>query len=251
MTASATTKPAPARRSALDRPTAMRLAATENDRFLALLHQLRSGDWHMQTDCASWDVRALVGHVVGMTEMSASLAEQIKQLRAASKADGEFIDALTALQVAKHASDSTEQLVERYATVAPKAVTGRRRTPGFVRGRTMPIPQSVGSAKEDWTLGFLVDVILTRDTWMHRIDVARAAGLELELSAEHDGVIVADVVKEWAARHGGSCTVQLDGPAGGHWEFGGGGTAVVQDAVDFCRNLSGRGEPSLATAVPF
>ncbi len=251
MTAAITTNPAPARRSALDRPTAMRLAAIENDRFLAQVRQVRPGDWHKQTDCADWDVRSLIGHVVGMTEMSASLAEQIKQMRAASKADGEFIDALTALQVAKHAGDSPEQLIARYATVAPKAVTGRRRTPGFVRGRRMPIPQPVGSAKETWTLGFLIDVILTRDTWMHRIDVARAAGLELELSAEHDGVIVADVVKEWAARHGLPCTVQLDGPAGGHWEFGGGGTTVAHDAVDFCRNLSGRGEPSFATAVPF
>lgn len=229
----------------------MRLAATENERFLAQLRRLSPEDWQKPTECPGWDVRTLVGHVVGMAEMSASLGEQIKQLRAASKADGEFIDALTALQVAKHSQDSTEQLVARYATIGPKAVTGRRRTPSFVRSRTMPIAQTVGSATESWTLGFLVDVILTRDTWMHRIDVARAVGLDLELSADHDGVIVADVVTEWAARHGQPCTVQLDGPAGGQWELGRGGADIVNDAIDFCRGLSGRGAPALAAAVPF
>src|SRR5664279_2862692 len=77
---------------------------------------------------------------------------------------GEFIDALKALQVAKHVGDSTEQLVARFAAVAPKAAKGRGRTPGFVRGRTMPMLQPVGSSKEAWTFGYLVDVVLTRDT---------------------------------------------------------------------------------------
>ena len=186
-----------------------------------------------------------------MTEMSASLVEQVKQMRAAGKAGGEFIDALTALQVAKHADDSTAQLVERYAVVGPKAAKGRKRTPGFVRGRAMPMTQPVGSAREAWSFGYLVDVILTRDTWMHRVDVARAAGLDLELSSGHDGVLVADIVNEWAGRHGQPCTVTLTGPAGGRWTFGSGGVEVSEDAVEFCRGLSGRGEPALGAAVPF
>ena len=251
MTTKATTSTVPARRSALERVTAMRLAATEYDRFLTQLRRLRPGDWTKPTDCAGWDIRALVSHVLGMTEMSASLPEQLKQMRAAGKAGGEFIDALTALQVAKHVGDSTEQLVTRFAVVGPKAAKARRRTPGFVRGRTMPMSQTVGSSTEAWTFGFLVDVILTRDTWMHRIDVARASGLDADLAAEHDGVLVADVVAEWAGRHGQPCTVQLSGPAGGRWAFGSGGTEVSQDAVEFCRGLSGRSEPALATPVPF
>ena len=251
MTTTARTSTAPARRSALGRTTAMGLAATEYDRFLAQLRRLQPGDWTKPTDCSGWDVHALVSHVVGMTEMSASLPEQLKQMRAAGKAGGEFIDALTALQVNKHVSDSTEQLVARYAVVGPKAAKGRRRTPGLVRGRTMPMPQTVGSSREAWTFGFLIDVILTRDTWMHRVDVARAAGLDVELTGEHDGVLVADVVTEWAGRHGQPCSVQLSGPAGGRWAFGSGQTEVSADAVDFCRGLSGRGEAALGTPVPF
>ncbi|MDQ6649350.1 MAG: maleylpyruvate isomerase family mycothiol-dependent enzyme [Actinomycetota bacterium] len=251
MTATTTTSTAPARRSALERATAMQLAADEYDRFLAQLRRLQPGDWAKPTECPGWDVRALVGHVVGMAEMAASLPEQLKQMRAAGKAGGEFIDALTALQVAKHAGDSTEQLVARFASIGPKAAKGRRRAPGFVRGRNMPMTQLVGSSREVWTLGFLVDVILTRDTWMHRIDVARATGLDLELSGEHDGVLVADVVAEWAGRHGRPCTVVLTGPAGGRWTFGAGGAEVSGNAVDFCRGLSGRGEAAFGTVVPF
>jgi len=45
-------------------------------------------------------------------------------------------------------------------------------------------------------------VILTRDPWMHRLDLAPATDMPLHLTADHDGVIVADVVAEWADRHG-------------------------------------------------
>ena len=45
--------------------------------------------------------------------------------------------------------------------------------------------------EEAWTFGFLFETILTRDTWMHRIDSAEATGRSLELTADHDGVLVA------------------------------------------------------------
>jgi uncharacterized protein (TIGR03083 family) len=229
----------------------MRLAADENQRFLEQLHRLEPADWARPTDCAAWDVRSLVAHVVGMAEMAASLPEQLRQTRAAGRAGGVFIDALTALQVAKHASDTPAQLVARYAVIGPKAAKARRRTPGFVRNRPVPQPQSVGGVEERWTIGFLVDVILTRDTWMHRIDIARATERAPKLTAEHDGVLIADVVVEWAQRHGRPCALTLTGPAGGTWQLGAGGTPLTADAVDFARGLSGRGAPALGTEVPF
>jgi hypothetical protein len=75
----------------------------------------------------------------------------------------------------------------------------------------------------------------------------------MHLTADHDGALVADVVTEWAGRHGQPCSVRLTGPAGGTWTFGAGGSEVEMDAVDFCRTLSGRGSASglLETAVPF
>jgi uncharacterized protein (TIGR03083 family) len=240
-----------ARRPALERGVAMRLAADEYGRFLDQLRALSATDWRAPTDCTGWDVRALVAHVVGMTEFSATIPEQLRQLLAARRAGGVFIDALTALQVAKHSAASPQELVDRYAVIGPKAAKGRRRTPALIRTQTMPVPQAVGGVEEKWKLGFLIDVIFTRDTWMHRIDIARATGRPLALSAEHDGVLVADVVQEWAQRHGQPCTLTLTGPAGGSWTFGGGGQALTYDAVEFCRGLSGRGAPALGAEVPF
>jgi hypothetical protein len=106
---------------------------------------------------------------------------------------------------------------------------------------------------EKWTLGYLVDIIYLRDAWMHRVDTARATGGDLVLTAEHDGRIIADVVAEWARRHGQPFTLELTGVAGGAFTAGGGGEAFVIDAVEFCSLLAGRGEATglLATIVPF
>lgn len=242
------------RRSVLDRQTAMRLAATEYDRYLAMLRRLPSEAWAMPTCNTGWDVTAMVRHTVGMTHLSASMVEQLTQLRLASKRPGPQIDALTAVQVERNAHRSPEQLIERLAEIAPKAVRGRRRTPAFIRSRTTPGPQPVAPGQtERWTFGYLTDTILTRDPWTHRGDLADATGVELELTADHDGVIVADVVQDWASRHAAPYELVLTGPAGGTWSRGSGGERIERDAIEFCRILSGRGAGSglLSVRVPF
>jgi len=243
------------RRPVLDRDVAMRLAATEYERFAAQLRTLSPEDWNRPTACSEWDVRAMVAHVIGMAEMSASPVEAVKQMKAARKTDGMVINALTDLQMRKHVHRSPADLVTLAETVGPKAAKGRRRTPGFVRGRTMPEQpiEPTGQITERWTLGYLVDVILTRDTWMHRSDIALAVGRDMQLTADHDAVLVADVAAEWAQRHGQPCSLTLTGPAGGTWTWGAGGPSYELDAVEFCRILSGRGtgEGLIATPVPF
>jgi uncharacterized protein (TIGR03083 family) len=247
------------RRSALDRPTAMRLAADEYARFTDQVRGLGPSDWTAQTACPEWDVRAMTAHVLGMAEFAASVPERVRQGRAASKAGGLFIDALTALQVRKHVHRAPADLVARLAEVGPRAAVGRRRTPWPVRQLPMP-RQPVdpgGGLFETWSLGYLVDVILTRDTWMHRSDIAEATGRPMALTAAHDGVLVADVAAEWAARHGRPVALTLTGPAGGSWLFNATQPGIAEplelDAVEFCRALSGRGrQPGLlATLVPF
>ena len=246
----ATTSP---RAPALERRVAMRLAATEYGRVVELLRTLAPADWSTPTECPGWDVRAIAGHLLGMAEMAASIREGKRQQKVAGTRGGLFIDALTALQVEEHADLSTGELLARFAGVGPKAARGRRRTPGLVRRHTMPLPQQVGGIEDMWTLGYLVDVILTRDPWMHRSDITRATGAELVLTADHDAVVVDDVVREWAGRHGQPCTVRLSGPAGGAWTFGDDGPVIAHDAIEFCRIISGRGaaEGLLCTQVPF
>jgi hypothetical protein len=113
-----------------------------------------------------------------------------------------------------------------------------------------------GPVHETWKLGYLIDTIYLRDLWMHRVDTAHALDRPLELSADHDGRIVADVVAEWARRHHKPFTLELTGLAGGTY-INAPDTHDAEhssiDAVEFCRTLAGRAPASglLNTIVPF
>ncbi len=243
----------PPRQSRMDRSTAMRLAPAEYERVSALFDTLSPSQWAMPTNCPPWDVRQLAGHVLGMAEMAASMLEQRRQMGEATRRGGVFIDELCAVQVEKHATLTPDQLRAAWKKSAPRATRGRRRIPGFIRRRAMPQTQEVNGAEESWTVGYLTETILTRDPWMHRLDIAAATGVKPTLTPDHDGVLVDDVVREWAARHGKPVTLHLDGPAGGTWTFGSGGAVMHLDAVEFCRQISGRSAPSglTETQVPF
>lgn len=257
MTATAGTGSDGLRQSALDRRVAMRLAATEYQRMAKALAALEPGDWAIATECPGWDVRALGCHMVGMAAMAATPWETFRQQRKAAAdartAGTDELTALTALQVTERAAWTPADVVAGAHKVAPRAARGRRLTPAFVRRRPLAAPQDVGGRPEHWSLGYLIDVILTRDPWMHRMDLARATGRPPYLTSDHDGVIVADVVAEWASRHDAAYELELTGPAGGTWRRGAGGERIAMDAIDFCRVLSGRGQAPglLAVAVPF
>jgi uncharacterized protein (TIGR03083 family) len=241
------------RRSTLDRSVAMRLAAIEYQQYAEVLRGLSNADWDAKTDCPEWTVRDMAGHNLGMAEMSASVFEQRRQMKAASASGGLFIDALTGHQVRKHQALRASEVADNYAAVAPRAAKARRRTPGLIRRRSMPVPQKLNDVDETWTLGYLIDCILTRDVWMHRVDTTRATGTDMVLTPDHDGVLVNNVVNEWSVRHGRQFELTLTGPAGGTWRHGSGGPAYELDAVEFCRILSGRasGDGLLTTEVPF
>jgi hypothetical protein len=197
----------------------------------------------------------MAAHMLGMVEMAASIREGGRQRRAASVNGNIDIDRLTALQVTERSAWSGPAISDRFAARAAKAARGRRMTPGFIRRRTM-IGGVINGVEEPWTLGYLIDVILTRDPWMHRLDICDALELTPQLTADHDGVIVADVVSEWADRHGKDFSLHLTGPAGGSWTVGSGGPRIELDAVGFCRVISGRPGPAdfaelMSTEVPF
>jgi uncharacterized protein (TIGR03083 family) len=247
----------------IDRAEAPALAEAENRRMLDLMRTLRDDDWSKPTDCPAWDVRALAGHVLGGMEAFATFGQFVHQMRAGGKAagDGPFIDGMTAVQVRERADLTRAQLLERMADIGPRVARARGRVPGLFR--LMPMKQEVGGVEEKWKMGYLLDVILTRDTWMHRVDITRATGADLVLTAEHDGRILADIVAEWARRHGQPFTLHLEGPAGGTFTSRGGasgsgaeaavGELITIDAVEYCRILSGRstGAGLLTQEVPF
>jgi uncharacterized protein (TIGR03083 family) len=237
----------------LDHDEAMALASAEHQRMLELLRSLEADDWSQPTDCSLWDVRAMAGHVTGMTQAFTGFRELARQMRAGKRAagDGPMVDGLTAVQVREQAGLATSALLDRLAEVGPASVRFRSRFPRPLR--RLPMKEEVDGTPETWRLGYLLDTILTRDTWMHRMDVARATGRELVLTPEHDGRLLAGVVAEWARRHGRPFTLRVSGPAGGTFVQGTGGDDIAIDAVELCRTLSGRAEGAglLAQQVPF
>lgn len=237
----------------LQRPESKAMAAAETARMVDMLRSLDETDWARQTDCPAWDVRAIAAHVVGMTETFSSIRRFAADMRAGAKAAGHgpFIDGLTAVQVRDRADLRREELVERLADAGPRQAAWRASRRLM---RRIPLKQDLpDGSTETWKAGYLFDVILTRDTWMHRVDISRATGRELVLTADHDGRLIADVVAEWARRHGRPFTLHLEGPGGGTYASGSGGEELTIDAVEFCRTLSGRaaGTGLLAQQVPF
>lgn len=228
------------------------LAAAETMRFADALAALDEDDWARKTDCTLWTVRDLAGHVLGMTRTFTALPQFVSHMVAGTRAAGDRpqVDGMTEIQVKRNESLSTRDVVAQLRDLAPKNATWRAKRRLM---RKIPIKTEVGGATETWKLAFLVDTILTRDTWMHRVDVAQATGRPMELSAEHDGRLIADVVDEWARRHGQPFELTLTGPAGGTFNRGEGGEHITIDAVEFCRILSGRaeGDGLLTTEVPF
>ena len=237
---------------------AMSRQAHELECTLTALRSLDDAAWTAATDCPAWDIRAMYQHVLGACEAGASMRENVHQLRRArahrKHHGGPLEAALSAVQVRERVDLSPAQIVERLAAIAPKTVRGRARIPALVRNHAKLAID--GPVYETWNLGYLVDTIYLRDLWMHRADVARALSRPLELRADHDGRIVADVVAEWARRHGKPFVLDLKGPAGGSYAHDPDlpeAARVSLDAVEFCRTLAGRasGTGLLTTVVPF
>jgi uncharacterized protein (TIGR03083 family) len=222
---------------------AMRITAVEFDRMIAALRGLDAADWARQTDNSEWDVRAMVLHLLGAAEANGSLTENFGQLRRGKRlfkqiGGHHWVDGVNEIQIRDRADLTVDQIIERYAAAAPKAVRLRSRLPRPLR--VVPVAD-IGEPIGRINLGYLMDMVYTRDVWMHRADLARATGKPMTLTAEHDGRIVADLVAEWASAYGHSFVLELDGPAGGSFTAGTGGEQLRIDAVDFVRILSGRG----------
>lgn len=233
---------------------AMHLARVECERLLDVVDRLRTEEWARATDCPQWDVKAMVGHLTGMCKAQADAEERGRQIRlateSAARIGGRRLDAMTALQVQDHASLAPEELRLALRDAATRGLQARSATTAEQRAATYD-PQLPG--ERAWTFGYLYDIVHTRDPWIHRVDICRATGQLMVLTSEHDGRIVADVVAEWARRHGEPFRLTLGGEAGGCYRAGSGGPELELDAVEFCRVLSGRsaGTGLLATRVPF
>ncbi|MBL0204700.1 MAG: hypothetical protein IPQ14_10360 [Candidatus Microthrix sp.] len=64
----------------------------------------------------------------------------------------------------------------------------------------------------------------------------------MDLDANHDRRIIADVVAEWSSYFDEPFTLQADRPAGGHFTPGSGGESVRIDTLEFLVILAERAE---------
>ena len=217
------------------------LAEEEFKRFAKLVDSLSDQEWTLPTECTAWDVRKMALHVLGSGDAQASFPQFVHQLRRGMPLNKEidshhWVDGMNELQIRERAHLSNAELVGQLATVGPKAVKGRWRTPPPMRYLPIPFGPPIG-----WTtLKYLLDVGFTRDVWAHRIDICVATGRDMQLTADHDGRLTADIVAEWAAIHGQPFELILEGPAGGKYSQGTDGERVEIDAMEFIRVLSGR-----------
>jgi uncharacterized protein (TIGR03083 family) len=233
---------------AIDHDEAMRLAAAENARLLTQLRSLSAEQWAAPTDCTGWTVRDVVVHLVASAQAQANPVEFARQVLAGRRLTAEiggshWVDGLNEAQLRARAGWTPAELPDLWERSAAAALRARRRLPAPVRALPLlPIGTGLGVHIGWQPLAYLFDMGFTRDVWMHRMDIARAAGTPPELTAEHDGRVVADLVAEWARRHGEPFALTLTGPAGGRFTAGEDGDTRTVDAVEFARILSGRAE---------
>jgi uncharacterized protein (TIGR03083 family) len=239
------------------------VATAELEAELALLRTLDGQDWSRPTDCLGWNVHDLTAHLVGEYEDITRPWVLLRRLRQGHRRypHRSRLDAHNQQQIDELGHQSGDELIAALAQLAPKAIPARRRLPGPLR--RLPVarlfPEEARRMPEAG-LGYLLDVIMVRDAWMHRVDLARATGRPLALG-EHDREVVRQVVRDvgrcW---DGPSVLLELTGPAGGRWRLGNGRPAatVRADAVGYLRTVSGRddhpaleadGDPAAAAAV--
>ena len=228
-------------------PDADRLARAAYAAFISDLATLSAEDWHRPTDCNPWTVRDMVAHLVGAARGHASLTTFTRQYLWGKRHRGAFggssLDAMNQGQIDGLRRHSSEDLAQLLANLAPAAVAGRARRARLLGWISINL-EAAGSwypgMPTKTTMAELCSVVLTRDVWAHRLDLARAIGTNPPLDPNVDRVIIADIVSDWATRHHQPFSLILTGAAGGSFHSGTAVRPLTLDAVDFARLMAGR-----------
>jgi uncharacterized protein (TIGR03083 family) len=237
----------------LSRHRAAEVADAELAAFQRVVSELNGPDWDRPTDSAGWSVRDVVAHVAGQYEELARPGTFLRRLRAAKRRypDRVTLHGHNQVQIDELADRSPAELAAHLARFGPKGLSAIRRMPGLLRR----VPSTVFFPEPplpDRRMGYLFDVLTSRDTWMHRLELIRAMGQDWH-PYPHDADVIAQVVRDldrgW---RDAPFQLTLTGPAGGTWRIGG-GTPVAQSTVDAIAamlHLSGRSGLDLSPDSP-
>jgi uncharacterized protein (TIGR03083 family) len=229
-----------------------RLATAASTAFCDDLEGLSPSEWEAATVCAPWTVADIARHVLGAVESQISMRETVRQqfigVRRRSAFDGNVMDAFNALQVEERRHLDGPEVVRRLRASTPRAVESRLRRARFLGRLSVPLDSGGSSAQgipDKLGMGDLFRVVYTRDTWLHRLDIADALGRTPSISGDADRRIVEDVIKEWADRHGRPFDLRLVGPYEARYVRGSGGPVIETDAARLCWILSGRADADI------
>lgn len=218
------------------------LMRAELELFLSLAESLAPDDWGKPTACAAWSVRDILAHQAGGYASGTGYRELVRQYSAIPKKGQLPEDAINELQLRERADRSPTELIAELRQVGPVATQKWAHQFRFVKPITVPHP--VGGLL---SLRHLMWVIHSRDTWMHRLDICRATHRKFQQRREHDGRIVALVMRDLGILlheklEARAVVFDLSGVSGGVWKVGSSeATATIQmDALDFNIFASGR-----------
>jgi len=224
------------------------MASAELERFLALVTSLSDDDWEKPTVCPLWNVKQMLAHVTGAAASYARWSEFKRQnslkVQRPYRASGfSYLDRMNQIQVDDRASVTLAALIDELRIVGPRAIATRERLPASLRAFRVPLP-ALGIVP----IGYLTDLIYTRDMWMHRFDICRATGHEMIQTSHHDGRITALVVRDLARKltpklRDRAVAYELTGISGGCWSLGENVrpiATITMEVFDFHLFASGR-----------
>ncbi|WP_433008072.1 maleylpyruvate isomerase family mycothiol-dependent enzyme [Kribbella sp. CA-294648] len=246
-----------------DRATARRHRDAEIAAWQDLLDTIDGTEWKRRTVCTEWDVADIVGHLCGQAEdVNKPWSFPLRDRRARRAYPTiSLIDAHMLVQADDHRGTPPDVLRQRFGKLWGKATRTISRNPALIRNLQVKIDGIPGFEKI--SLGFIQDILLTRDLWMHRNDVCQALGREFD-AGPYAVELIAQVMRDledgpfW---QGTPVTLTLTGQGGGTYRLGRGEpiATVSTDAVGYMRTLSGRddqptvvlveGDPAGAEAV--
>lgn len=218
------------------------LLETALERLLTLLETLQPEDWAKPTACTLWNVRDMVAHQAGGYASGVGYGEMLRQYSTPPQKGELPEDAINALQLRERKDKTPTELIAELRHVGPIAAQKWAYQFRFIK--PIGIPHPVGGYL---TLQHLMWIIHSRDTWMHRLDICRATGRKFYQTPEHDGRIVALVMRDVerclrGKLNGQAVIFDLSGVAGGTWKVGSGAAqaTIEMDALDFNILASGR-----------
>lgn len=215
-----------------------------------LLASIDGDEWHRRTVCDEWDVADIAGHLIGQAEDVIHLSSFPRRFRKGKRVypAAPRFDAHMMVQADEHRGTSPAELRALFDQLWAKATRRISGNPQLIRRFTMQVDDV-----PRMSYGYIQDILLARDLWMHRDDVCQALGRSFD-AGPYAEQLIAQVMYDleaagpfWGERP--AVVLELTGQGGGTYRLGREepiGRASV-DAVGYMRTLSGRDDNPVIT----